>query len=132
MNNGGDVLARGGKSAQFVSGGSELSEFEYDLRVRRDIVREKYGLSESEITTYQDMREKGETLPDLKSVDVKNEDITNGITVIDRRISFDSKPVPEVPKKFKEKTYSKPTTILDRVLVKRISEDPQLRTPGRR
>ena len=121
---GGDQLAAGARSAQFSAGNSGISDFAHDLAVRPEIVAEKYGLSESEITTYQDMREKGETLPDLKSVDVKNEDITNGITVIDRRISFDSKPVPEVPKKFKEKTYSKPTTILDRVLVKRIPEDP--------
>jgi co-chaperonin GroES (HSP10) len=121
---GGDVLARGGHSAQFSAGNSGISDFAHDLAVRPEIVAEKYGLSESEITTYQDMREKGETLPDLKSVDVKNEDITNGITVIDRRISFDSKPVPEIPKKFKEKTYTAPTTILDRVLVKRIPEDP--------
>ena len=74
---GGDQLAAGARSAQFSAGNSGISDFAHDLAVRPEIVAEKYGLSESEITTYQDMREKGEILPDLQSVDVKNENITN-------------------------------------------------------
>src|SRR5271169_5615565 len=52
MNNGGDVLARGAKSAQFAAGGGDMSDFEYDCRVRNDIVAEKYGLSTEEVAEY--------------------------------------------------------------------------------
>src|ERR1039458_5402910 len=103
MNNGGDVLARGARTAQFAAGGSELSDFEYDLRTRTDIVSEKYGLSLAEIEEYTIRLNAGERL-DLKSVALADE-LGAGIEVIDRRRSFETevetaKKTPAAPKKF--------------------------------
>jgi co-chaperonin GroES (HSP10) len=123
---GGDVLARGNVSAQFSAGNREMTDFEHDLAVRPEVVSEKYGLSEAEITNYQEARENGENIPDLRPVGEESDSLTSGVTVIDRRSSFnDPKPVKEVEKKFEDKDYSAPQTILDRVLVKRIPEDPE-------
>jgi len=57
MNSGGDVLARGAKSAQFAAGGSELSEFETDIAVGREGIEEKYGISFAELGQYIGRRE---------------------------------------------------------------------------
>lgn len=126
MNSGGDVLARGAKTAQFSAGNGDMTDFEHDLAVRPEIVSEKYGLSEVEISQYQEQREKGEKLPDLKAVDLEADGtLTAGVTVIDRRIDFNNPaPIKVAEKKFKDKTYGAPATILDRILVKRIPEDP--------
>ena len=130
MNNGGDVLARGGSSAQFAAGGSELSDFEYDLRTRTDIVSEKYGLSQAEIEEYTLRVNAGERI-DLKSVALA-EELGAGIEVIDRRRSFASevetaKVTPVAPKKFADKKFSAFTPILDRILVKRCAEGPDMK-----
>ena len=123
---GGDVLARGGQTAQFSAGNRDMTDFEHDLTVRPEIVSDKYGLCEAEITNYQESREKGEHLPDLRPVDEERESLTGGVTVIDRRASFnDPQPIKEVAKKFVDRQYDSPETILDRVLVKRIPEDPE-------
>ena len=126
MNSGGDVLARGAYSAQFSAGNGDMTDFEHDLAVRPEVVGEKYGLSEAEITRYQERRDKGEKLPDVKAVDTDVDGtLTNGVTVIDRRSSFNNpQPIKEVEKKYGEKQYNAPSTILDRILVKRIPEDP--------
>jgi co-chaperonin GroES (HSP10) len=124
MNNGGDVLARGGRTAQFSAGGGAITEIEHDLSLNPEIVGTKYGLSEAEIITLQERREKGEKLEDIQPVD--QESMDSGLKVIDRRTAFSSpKPVAQAEKKFKDKQYSEPSTILDRVLVKRIPEDPE-------
>jgi co-chaperonin GroES (HSP10) len=89
MNNGGDVLARGGRSAQFSTGGSAVDE-----------------------------------AVELKNVAPEEEqDLTNGVKVIDRRSAYNSEPVKKAEPKFPEKEYVGFSPILDRVLVKRVPED---------
>lgn len=117
-NRGGDVLARGERSAQFRAGVSELSEFEHDLAVGAENLRTKYGLSEAEIEHYQELRTSGERF-DLKPVQA--EELPSLVSNEDR---WKSKVVPAKLKKFADRKYSDPTTILDRVLVKRVPEDP--------
>jgi co-chaperonin GroES (HSP10) len=131
MNNGGDVLARGAQSAQFSAGGSDLSEIEYDLRVRRDIVKEKYGITDEEVAQYDELISRGErfTLPTLAA---REEELNSasGITVVDRRPNYfeDSpKEVTPAPKKWPEKKYSSSTPILDRILVKRCAEGADMK-----
>ena len=87
MNSGGDVLARGAKSAQFSAGGSAVND-EVELH------------------------------------NVAPEELGSGITVIDKRSRFDSEPVKMAEPKYPEKEYGQFTPILDRVLVKRVSYDP--------
>lgn len=133
MNNGGDVLARGGRSAQFASSGADVSDFEYDMKLRQDIVKEKYGLSDAEIGEYANKIANGDRF-DLKPTDTV-EDIaaTTGISVVDRRPNFfdsrltDVKEVEKVAPKFPEKKYSLFSPILDRILVKRCTEDKELK-----
>jgi co-chaperonin GroES (HSP10) len=123
MNNGGDVLARGFKSAQFAAGGGDLSDFEYDLRTREEVVAEKYGLSAAEIATYKTRVDAGERVA-LDPVDLLKE--MAGITVIDKRSAFlASEAVKEAeknPPKYPEKKYGKFSPILDRILVKRCTD----------
>lgn len=125
MNNGGDVLARGGRSAQFAAGGSEMSDFEYDLRTRIDIVGEKYGLSAAEIEEYTVRLNAGERV-DLKPLALRDE-LGAGITVIDRRPSYSqevetAKVAPVAAKKWPEKKYTQAAPILDRILIKRCGD----------
>lgn len=120
-NRGGDVLARGERSAQFRGAGADLSEFEYDLTMKPETVGVKYGLSQLEVEAYLLRRSRGERL-ELKSVAV-DEEPTDGRTELERR--WESKAVAVKPKKFAEVSYGDPTTILDRVLVKRIPDDPE-------
>jgi len=54
------------------------------------------------------------------------QDLTNGITVIDRRSRFDSEPVKKAEPKFPEKEYEAFKPILDRVLIKRVAEDKNM------
>jgi co-chaperonin GroES (HSP10) len=64
-----------------------------------------------------------------ETVELKNvapEEITNGVTVIDRRSRFDSEPVKKEEPKFPEKEYKAFMPILDRVLVKRVPDDPNM------
>jgi co-chaperonin GroES (HSP10) len=128
MNNGGDVLARGGQSAQFAGAGAKISQFEDDLVFRSNIVAEKYGITEEEITGWKIARDNGEVIPDLPTAESKKD--KELFTVTDRRLFLNEervKPV-ELKKnlKFPEKDYSIPRTLLDRVLVKRVSADKNL------
>lgn len=124
MNNGGDVLARGGKSAAFA-GAASVSQFEDDLIFRMDTVMEKYGLTQEEMDRYEAQRLNGEVLPDLPSVSDKNSALK--ITVTDRRgyylDSEEVKPVKEEQLKYPAAVYETPKTILDRVLVMRVPEN---------
>jgi co-chaperonin GroES (HSP10) len=124
----GDTLAAGGKSAQFGGAQSAISDFEGDLIFRPEIVQEKYGLSLDDLERYVAMRERGEKLPDLPTLEIKKEMGATPITVIDRRLSFlpDAVSVEEVKPEFEEKEYESFKPILDRVLVKRIADDPNL------
>lgn len=121
-NRGGDVLARGERSAQFRAAGADLSEFEYDLAMKTDTVGVKYGLSQLEVEQYIQKRSQGERL-DLKPV-TQDEEVEDGRTELEKRWEV-SKPVEVKPKKFADKEYADPSTILDRVLVKRIPDDPE-------
>lgn len=133
MNNGGDVLARGGRSAQFGTSGGDVSDFEYDMKLRQDLVKEKYGLSDAEIGEYANKMANGERF-DLKPTDLV-EDIaaTAGISVVDRRPNFfdtrltDVKEVEKAEPKFPEKKYTLFAPILDRILVKRCTEGKELK-----
>lgn len=126
MNNGGDVLARGGKSANFA-GAATVTQFEDDLIFRMETVLEKYGLTQEEVDRYEAQRLNGEPLPDLPSVAEKNAALK--ITVTDRRTSYLDGAVGEVKaekeetKKFPEPVYDVPKTILGRVLVMRVPEN---------
>ncbi len=130
MNSGGDVLARGARSAQFAAGGSDLTDFEYDLRTRTDIVAEKYGLSTAEVEEYLIRVRSGERLD--KQPKALVDELGAGITVIDRRPSYteeieEVKKAPVVTKKYPEKSYASATPILDRILVKRCAEGPDMK-----
>lgn len=127
MNNGGDVLARGGKSAAFA-GAATVSQFEDDLIFRMEIVGEKYGLTQEEVDRYEAQRLEGTgTLPDLPTIEEKNAALK--ITVTDRRTLYfdntpsDTKVVKPEARKFPEPTFDAPKTILDRVLVMRVPEN---------
>lgn len=130
MNSGGDVLARGGHSAQFAAGGSTLTDFEADF-IFKDVefVINRYGLSQEEYDQYSAMRLKDERLPDLKSVELQ-EELGVGFSVSDRRKDYLSnqvvKPVEVKALKFPAPTYEPMETLLDRVLVMVISDDPNV------
>lgn len=121
-NRGGDVLARGEHSAQFRAAGASLSEFEYDLTFKVETVGVKYGLSQLEVEEYLKRRTDGERF-DLKPV-THDEEESDGKTELERRWAI-AKPVAQKPKKFADKNYADPHTLLDRILVKRIPDDPE-------
>jgi hypothetical protein len=130
MNSGqGDKLASGRQvSAQFAAGGSELSDFEYDMRTRIEVVADKYGLSEMDIAGYQVRLDAGERI-DLPSVETQQE-VGAELVVIDKRPTFmgqdtDVKAVAAAPQKYPEKTYEAFRPILDRILVIRLSDNPE-------
>ena len=130
MNSGGDVLARGARSAQFAAGSTEVTEFEYDLRTNEGIVGDKYGLSESEIFEYKNRMDAGERL----SLDPVNTESTleSEIKVIDRRPNFmgaatgESEVAKQEAPKYPVKAYGSFSPILDRVLIKRCTDDPDM------
>jgi co-chaperonin GroES (HSP10) len=131
MLGGGDLLARGAKSAQFAAGGGDLSEFEYDFKVRRDVVKEKYGLNDSEIAEYELRINAGERFS-LDTAASREEQLGAGITVIDRRPTYseeidDAKAAPVAAKKYPEKKYSLFTPVLDRLLIKRCAESADMK-----
>jgi co-chaperonin GroES (HSP10) len=125
----GDKLARGFKTAQFAAGGSDLSDFEYDLRTRKEIVADKYGLSEAEIAAYEARLDAGEHIA-LASVETQKE-LGLDLVVVDRRPTFmgqdtevKAAPLPEL--KYPEKTYGEFRPILDRILIKRCAENKNM------
>lgn len=130
MNNGGDVLARGAGSAQFAAGGSKLTDFEADF-IYKDVadICTKYGLTQEEYDTYQAARDKGEKLPDLQPMS-ESGTLEVGFSVNDRRSSYTTKqevkPVEAKPKKFPDPSYEPLTTLMDRILVMVISDDPNV------
>jgi co-chaperonin GroES (HSP10) len=129
MNSGGDVLARGAKSAQFAAGGSELSEFETDIAVGREGIEEKYGISFAELGQYIGRREAGERIS-LEPV-ANRPEVGSDLIVIDKRSTFmgqDTKvdAVAVAPKKYPDKTYGPFSPILDRILIKRCTENENM------
>lgn len=123
MNNGGDVLARGGASAQF--GGAKISQFQDDLVFRPEIVVEKYGITEEELKGWQIAYEKGERIPELPTAESKKD--KELFTVTDRRLFLNDEKIKpltvEQPPKFPEKQYGPVGTILDRVVVLRSADN---------
>jgi co-chaperonin GroES (HSP10) len=100
----GDILARGGRSAQFPAGKSEV-----DAPIElQNVAPEEPGESK----------------------------LGDGITVIDRRPNYGAnlglgsgafREAPTVERKWPEKTYSAFSPILDRILVKRCAEGPDMK-----
>jgi len=131
MNNGGDVLARGCPTAQFAGASSNITSFENDMiYMNRLKVMEKYGLSQEEYDRYLAIRTvEGEHLPDLTPIALQPA-LGAGFSVADRRHNYLSeateapKAVSEALKKYPEPTYGTARPILDRILVMRISDDP--------
>ena len=130
MNNGGDVLARGGKSAQF-GGVNQITDFENDVIYMNTLeVCTKYGLSEAEYDQYQAMRLNGERLPELIAVKDLPE-LGSEFSITDHRKNYmldalpSAEPVVEATKKYPEPEFEAFSPILDRLLVMRINDDPE-------
>jgi co-chaperonin GroES (HSP10) len=131
---GGDQLASGAKSAQFASASSEVSNFECDFIFHPETIKEKYGLTDEQIEGFKQDREAGHHLPEMPTVeDMKEMDTAakkDGFEIIDNRRLFVSEnqpqPIPETAKKWPEHQYEKMVPILDRILIKRIVDDPNL------
>jgi co-chaperonin GroES (HSP10) len=131
MNNGGDVLARGCPTAQFAGASSNITDFENDFIYKNVLeVMAKYGLSQEEYDGYMNLRVVvGEHLPDLTPVALQ-ETLEVGFSVADHRRNYMSESteaadvVKEAPNKYPEPTYGTASPILDRILVMRISDDP--------
>jgi len=131
MNNGGDVLARGAASAQF-GGATSITEFENDfIYMTVEEVEEKYGLSQHEYDAYAALRVDGQHLPDLTPVALQ-ETLDVGFSITDSRKNYLSREykAPEVkkeaPKKFPEPEFMPMQTLMDRILVMVISDDPDV------
>jgi hypothetical protein len=130
MNNGGDVLARGCATAQFAGASSNITDFENDV-IYMEVadVLVKYGISEADYDLYQAMREEGKHLPDLTPVALQ-ETMDVGFSVTDHRKNYLSEPLTpaaaamEAVKKFPEPEFAPMQTLLDRILVMVISDDP--------
>ena len=126
----GDKLASGQKTAQF-GGAQAISDFEQDvIYMGVQEVCSKYGISEADYDTYQAQREEGKHLPELIPTDQQQEQLEVGFSVTDHRKNYLSEPLEspsvakEAPKKYLERTYGSARPILDRILVMRISDDP--------
>jgi len=130
MNNGGDVLARGCPTAQFAGASSGITDFENDF-IYMDVeeVMNKYGISQADYDEYSALRMEGNHLPDLTPTDLQKK-LDVDFEVTDHRHNYLSepltpaKPVALAVKKFPDVTYGTARPILDRILVMRISDDP--------
>lgn len=129
---GGDVLARGGKSAQY-STAAGLSSFEDDLIFRPEIISEKYGLTQEEVDIWQQERIEGKHIPNLSTIaeiDERDALKEGDLVVNDRRTQYEltsvDNEVTVAEKKYPELQYAPFTPILDRILVMRVPLDPNL------
>src|SRR5271154_970414 len=130
MNNGGDVLARGGKSAQF-GGVNDITVFQNDMiYMNMEEICVKYGLSELEYDQYQKLRLDGEKLPDLTPVKDLPE-LGAEFSISDHRKNYMLEALPsaevvvEEAKKFPDPKFGEFSPILDRILVMRITDNPE-------
>jgi hypothetical protein len=126
----GDKLAAGQKTAQFGGAGSTISDFEQDfIYLEVEKIMEKYGLSQAEFDTYYAQRENGKHLPDLTPV-ADQETLDVGFSVTDHRKNYLSEPTEpakvaaKATKKFPDPIYEPMQTLMDRILVMVISDDP--------
>ena len=124
----GDKLARGDRSAAFGGAGSSITDFEQDFAfLTKAEIEEKYGLSETEYDVYDKLRVDGQKLPELTPVGTQ--EIGPGFTVTDRRMFNalpEAKQVETKVSQFPVKEYRTGKAILDRLLVKRIEDDPDI------
>jgi co-chaperonin GroES (HSP10) len=124
----GDKLASGrAQSAQFGGAGSAVTDFEQDFAfLTKAEIEEKYGLSENEYDTYDKLRIDGQKLPDLTPVALQ--DTQELFSIADHRRDYSENPavVQEKPKKFPEPAYEPLQTLMDRILVMVISDDPNV------
>ena len=128
----GDKLARGLPSAQFGGAGSAVTEFENDfIFMGVEELCKKYVLSTLEYDQYAAMRLEGTKLPDLKDVN-HQESLDVGFSITDHRQNYLSeslespKAVSEQPKKYPAPTYEPVETLMDRIMVMVISDDPNI------
>src|SRR5271157_4016023 len=126
----GDTLAKGALSAQFAGASSNISDFENDvIYMGVEEVCTKYGLSQADYDEAQARREAGQHLPDLTPVALQDT-LEVGFSITDHRKNYLSESTEaaavkaEAPKKYPEPTYGTARPILDRILVMRISDDP--------
>ncbi len=126
----GDRLARGNPTAQFAGASSNITDFENDI-IYMEVaeVLTKYGISQADYDEYQAQREAGKHLPDLTPTALQDT-LEVGFSITDHRKNYLSEPLEspsvakEAPKKYPERTYGSARPILDRILVMRISDDP--------
>jgi co-chaperonin GroES (HSP10) len=133
MNNGGDVLASGRSgTAQFAGASSGITQFENDV-IYLDVpaVLNKYGLTQEEYDQYTALRLDGQKLPDLTPVDLQ-EKLGVGFEVTDHRHNYMGTDAvsPEAKKltakKFPDAVYAPVATLMDRLMVMVISDDPNI------
>ena len=132
MNNGGDVLARGNATAQFAGASSTITDFENDFIYMTVVeITTKYGLTLEEYDQYAALRAEGKHLPDLTSVELQ-EKLDVGFSVTDHRKNYlatdeeDVKAVKVPAKKFPDPVYEPIQTLMDRIMVMVISDDPNV------
>jgi co-chaperonin GroES (HSP10) len=132
MNNGGDVLARGCATAQFAGASSNITEFENDfIYMEVSEVLSKYCISQAEYDTYAALRLSGDNLPDLTPLALQ-EKLDVGFSITDHRKNYMSESTEaaavkaEAPKKYPEPEYEPMQTLMDRILVMVISDDPNI------
>ncbi len=132
MNNGGDVLARGCPTAQFAGASSNITDFENDvIYMEVDEVLTKYGISQADYDEYQVQREAGKHLPDLTPTALQDT-LEVGFSITDHRKNYLSEATEaprvaqEAPKKYPESEYEPMQTLMDRILVMVISDDPNI------
>jgi hypothetical protein len=133
MKSGGDVLASGRAGhAQFAGASADITEFENDfIYMSVEEVTNKYGLSQSEYDQYAAQRLEGVKLPDLTSTELQ-EGMDVGFAVTDHRQNYLSEPltpaaaVAAAARNFPEPEYEPVQTLMDRILVMVVSDDPNV------
>lgn len=143
MNNGGDVLASGRAGTAQFGGAQGITDLEQDFAfLTMEAVCNKYALSEAEYDTYAAMRLDGKHLPDLPPVSSlrrlgrgypdMQEKLSVGFEVTDHRRNYLGTDAvsPEVKKltakKFPDAVYAPVETLMDRLMVMVISDDPNI------
>jgi len=128
----GDKLASGQGSAQYAGASSGITEFENDfIYLEVPAILSKYGVTQAEYDTYAALRLEGNKLPDLTPVDLRT-GMDVGFSVSDHRRNYLLEPTAAAdkkevaPKKFPEPSYEPVQTLMDRILVMVISDDPNI------
>jgi hypothetical protein len=133
MKQGGDVLASGrAGTAQFAGASADINGFEHDfIYLSVEEVMNKYALSQAEYDQYSAQRLEGTKLPDLTPISLQ-ETLDVGFAVTDHRQNYLSEPLTPAAviaasvKKFPEPVYEPMNTLMDRIMVMVISDDPNV------